>query len=240
MGCPRNRVNSTQPAKPTLFEDAAIEYLAWAKANKRSGLTDEHRLKPLRKRFAGKTLDEISAADVERFKTELAAERKPATVNRHLACLKTLFSRAVRDEKARTNPVKAVRLFRENNARVRWLTPEEETTLLPVVPEPYRSLCLAAIYTGLRLGELLGLTWDRVDYRTGILTVDRSKHGQTRRVPMNSLVVQTLRRIPRVLGDAHVFPTCMKVSHRFPVWAKAATSKASVSTTSATPSHRAS
>jgi len=205
-----------------LFEDAAREYLEWARVNKRSWRSDQDLLKRLTARFAGKTLGELSPPDVERFKADLAAERSAATVNRHLACLRHLYNLAVRDGKVTSNPMKGVRLFQENNTRVRWLTSEEETALLAVVHEPYRSFCLVAIYTGLRRSEILGLTSDRVDFKTGILTVDRSKHGEARRVPMNSLVQEVLRRVPRVLGETRVFPGCRKISHRFPAWIKAA------------------
>lgn len=216
--CPRVQ----RGPRPVLFEDAAKEYLEWARTDKRSWMTDQHWLNRLRARFAGKTLDEITPQDVERFKADLAAERAVATVNRHLACLKHLYSRAIRDGNARNNPVKAVRLFQENNARVRWLAQEDETALLAVIPEPYRRFCQVAIYTGLRKGELLDLIWERVDFKTGILTVGRSKHGDARRVPMSSLVQDVLRRVPRSLGESLVFPGCRKVSHRFPDWIKAA------------------
>lgn len=110
-------------------------------------------------------------------------------------------------------------MFQENNARVRWLTDEEQTQLFIVVLEPFVSFLRLSAYTGLRRGKLLGLTWDRVDYRSGILTVDRSKHGEARRVPMSSLVQDVLRRLPRALGEPRVFPDCGKISHPFPSWA---------------------
>jgi integrase len=204
--------------RPALFEEVAKQYEEWSKANKRSWKRDREYLGVLMRRFAGKTLVEITPQDVETLKAVLVKDRAVATVNRYLACLKHLYSRAIRDGQVRDNPVKGVRLFRENNARVRWLTPEEESKLLAMVPEPYLSFCRVATYTGLRRGELLGLTWDRVDYRTGILTVDRSKHGEARRVPMSSLVQDALRRVPRTLGEPLVFPGCRNVSHRFPGW----------------------
>jgi integrase len=157
-----------------LFEDVAKPYEEWSKANKRSWKRDREYLSLLKARFTGKTLVEITPQDVESLKTALAKDRAVATVNRYLACLKHLYSRVIRDGQARENPVKAVRLFQENKTRVRWLTPEEEGKLLALVPEPFLSFCRVATYTGLRRGELLGLTWDRVDYRAGILTVARS------------------------------------------------------------------
>ena len=208
--------------KRVRFEDAVTEYLEWAQANKRSWKTDRDWLKTLGAWFAGTTLDQITAEQVERFKAEMAKRRAVATVNRYLACLRHLFSRAVRDGKAPVNPVKAVRLFRENNARVRWLTPEEETVLFGVIPEPDWSFCMVALYTGLRKGDVLSLRRDQVDYRNGILTIERTKHGEGRRVPMNATVKAILRRVPPILGEPRFFAGCGKISHRFPTYVKKA------------------
>ena len=160
--CPRVSV----PGRPVLFADVAKQYEEWSKATKRSWKRDREYLARLKPWFAGKTLAEIKPQDVEAFKVALAKDRAVATVNRHLACLKHLFSRAIRDGQAERNPVKAVRLFQENNARVRWLTDEEQARLFAVVSEPFMSFLRLSAYTGLRRGELLGLTWDRVDYRS--------------------------------------------------------------------------
>jgi len=43
---------------------------------------------------------------------------------------------------------------------------------------------------------------------------------------MSSLVQETLRRLPHTLGEPLVFPTCRKVSARFPGWVKDAGLKA--------------
>jgi integrase len=136
----------------------------------------------------------------------MSKRRAVATVNRYLACLRHLFSRAVRDGKSLANPMKAVRLFRENNARVRWLTTEEETVLFGVIPEPDWSFRTVALYTGLRKGDVLSLSRDQVDYRNGILTIERTKHGEGRRVLLNATVKAILRRVPPVLGERRFFP----------------------------------
>ena len=119
--CPRLE----KTAKPVLFQDAAKEYQEWSEAHKKSHQTDEHWLNRLKFVFTGKTLAEITPESVERFKQSLAEERTKATVNRHLACLRHLFNRAIR-RGAHTgrNPVSVVGLFREENTRTRWLTAE--------------------------------------------------------------------------------------------------------------------
>jgi integrase len=42
-----------------------------------------------------------------------------------------------------------------------------------------------ALYTGMRQGELLGLTWDRVDGARGVVLLERTKSGRRREVPLN-------------------------------------------------------
>lgn len=59
----------------------------------------------------------------------------PATVNRDLALLKATFNRAMKSGKVDTNPVNAVKLYRENNARTRCLTDEEEPRLYGTLPD---------------------------------------------------------------------------------------------------------
>jgi integrase len=62
-----------------------------------------------------------------------------------------------------------------------------------------------AILTGLRRGELFGLQWERVDFRSRTLTIPRSKHGKARSVPLGNEAEGILRRLPRRLGSPWVF-----------------------------------
>jgi len=51
------------------------------------------------------------------------------------------------------------------------------------------------------------LRWESVDFITGIITVPRSKSGETRRVPMNDTVRELLRSLPSRLNSPWVFPS---------------------------------
>jgi integrase len=220
--CPKRA--ATAP-KPGLFDDAIEEFLGYSKANKRSYCEDKRLSTRLKAQFGGKLLDDITSGEVERWKARLKELKlAEATVNRHLALLKSIFNLAIRSRKTRENPVRNVRLFIENNARVRYLRDDEreEEKLFKVIPEPDGSLCLVALHTGMRQGELLALTRDRIDYANDVITIDRSKHGEKRQVPMNSVVRETLRRVLAVLGDPRVFPGCRDIVHRFPKYVEKA------------------
>jgi integrase len=120
---------------------------------------------------------------------------------------------AIRNRKADRNPVKEVRLQKENNKRVRWLTPEEEARLFEVLPKEWHSLVVVALHTGLRRGELLRLKWTDLNFQQRLLTVQESKAGEPRQVPMNDVVCETLREILRRLDNPYVFPGRVKGLH---------------------------
>jgi len=196
-----------------LFQEIAQDFLAYAQVHKRSAPTDGKRMKRLLEAFGNQPVASITPQQVEGFQRDLLAlGLKPSTTNRYLALLKTIFSLALRNGKAATNPVKAVKLLREHNVRIRYLTEEEEARLFAVLPERYRPLVKVALHTGLRQGELLGLTWAQVDFLAGVLTIPRSKHGETRHVPMNAVVREILwecwtARLAQANASPYVFLT---------------------------------
>ena len=143
-----------------------------------------------------RSLRSIQPADIEAYVAEREKKVAPATVNRELAFLKTVYSDAVSNGKAETNPVKRVKLFKENNARTRYLTGDEEARLFDRLPGRYDLLVRFAFNTGLRQSEQFGLLWEDVDFDNGVVTVTKSKHGEARKVPLN----QDSRHVLELLG----------------------------------------
>ncbi len=70
--------------------------------------------------------------------------------------------------------------------RDRWLTYAEEDLIVSQSPEWLKPIILVDINTGLRLSEILSLTWDDIDLDRKVLTVHKSKNGEARVIPLNS------------------------------------------------------
>ncbi len=146
--------------------------------------------------FAGKRLADISPLDIERYKRQRKeAGMSGVTINRELAFLKHLFSKAVEWGKVNENPVKKVRLYREDNARTRFLSDEEEASLLACCGPQLKPIVVTALHTGFRASELLSLTWQDVDFRRGVVSVRAgyAKNGEARSVPMNDTLTMELK-----------------------------------------------
>jgi integrase len=132
---------------------------------------------------------------------------KPATVNREIACLKTIFNKAINDGKAERNPVKGLKPLKENNERDRVLSFGEYTCLLAHCPAHLNPIIKAAYYTGMRQGEILNLTWGHVDLKKGFIRLrpEDTKSNEGRLVPLNRELVDMLQAMPRGLPGVKVF-----------------------------------
>lgn len=120
---------------------------------------------------------------------------KPATINRELALLSKAFSLAVKEwEWLKDNPVLRVSKEKENNARDRWLTREEETRLLGISPEWVKQIIIFSLNTGLRLGELTSLEWSRVNVFNKTILINITKNGEQRTVPLNKGALSVLEK----------------------------------------------
>ena len=188
------------------FEDFAQEFLTLhSKPNKKSWKSDFYNLKNIAPFFKGKNLYEITIQDIEKFKVARSRGVKPATVNRDLATLKTMFNKAVEWGKIEENPAKKVKFLREPGGRLRYLEKEEIRQLLSNSPERIRPILILAIFTGMRRGEIMGLKWHDIDIQRGIIYLLDTKNGTKREVFMNDLVKKTLIRAPKHPDSPYIF-----------------------------------
>ena len=187
------------------FEDFADEYLETHSKLKKSYYTDCKIAGLLKKFFGGKCLHEITSLDIEKFKTSRIKEVKPATVNRALAVLKSMFNKAIAWGKADSNPFKAVKLFKENNQRLRFLEREDIPKLLANCCPHLKPIVILALNTGMRKGEILGLKWHDIDFKRDTIHLHDTKSGEGRDVPLNAMAKKTLIAVPKHPGSPYIF-----------------------------------
>ncbi len=190
------------------FEDFADEYLELhSKVNNKSWQTfDLKNIIILKRFFSGRYLHEITPRLIEQFKAERAKTVMPATINRSLACLKSMYNKAIAWKRfAGPNPVREVKLYKENNQRLRFLEKEEIGRLLVHCDGFLRPLVIVALNTGMRLGELRQLKWRDVDYKREIIYLRDTKNGEAREIPMNEYVKNAFVAIPKSPDSQYVF-----------------------------------
>jgi integrase len=132
-----------------------------------------------------------------------------AAVNRPLALLRAVLRLATEEGHLREAP--RIKLPKEPEGRVRWLSPEEARRLLDACrasrnPELVDYVELS-LFTGMRQGEVLELEWTRVDRARGVieLTAEGTKGKRRRTVPLNERADAVLERRAKAGTEAYVF-----------------------------------
>ena len=133
--------------------------------------------------------------------------KKPATLNRELACMRYMFNLAIGDGKAEKNPVLGVKFEKENNERDRILSEDEFQKLLDKTPSYLKLILLTAYLTGMRKNEILKLLWDRVDLKGGFIRLrpEDTKSGDGRAIPLNKELTELFKDTIKCLHHDYVF-----------------------------------
>lgn len=192
-------------AEPLRFNAFADMYVTkYAQVVKRSWKTDkayiENSMKPF---FRNVFLADIKPLNVQEFvRARLEEGVTKTTVNRGLQILKRMFNLASDWGYASENPVTKVRLFSEKgNKKERILAADEDRALMESCPEHLRSIVITALNSGMRRGEILKLRWAAVNFDKRIVRVEETKSGEPRKVDMNAVLFEFLRR-QRILNPA--------------------------------------
>jgi integrase len=155
-----------------------------------------------------------TAEEIERYREDrLSAKKSPATVRQDLAALHDCLKWAVKLKYLHANPAKEVErpsLPVKQDDPAAYLTPEQfgdllmaDKRALRAKTQPDSPLYKFAVWTGLRITELLALEW--TDVRDGFVVVRRGKGRKQRIVPLLPQAIAALQEAPRRLKDPRVF-----------------------------------
>ena len=192
------------------FEDFADEYfkkysMVFNKSWKKS---DKVLIKTLKAFFSGYCLSEITKDVIAQFKAKRINEVSGSTINRNLACLKSIFNRAIEWGKYDgVNPVVHEKMFKEPEGRTRYLNPKELEHLIKCCESRFKPYVIVAVHTGLRLSEMLSLKWGDLDFTEGVIYVlpQHAKTDRLRGIPMTNVARVALKSIKKQSDSDYVF-----------------------------------
>lgn len=196
------------------LKDEIPVFMEWSRASKASSDRDETSLGHVDRHLGKLLLTEIDHEVVETYRRERAKETtyrggppKPATLNREVAALKTLLSRAVKRKLLIANPLVGVGTLAENNERDRIVTPDELDRILAVGPAWLRPIAWCAYLTAMRRSEIVSLTRDQVDLQTGYAHIPSAgtKSRKPKAVPLNDEMIRIIKALPRPIRSDRIF-----------------------------------
>ncbi len=141
------------------------------------------------------------------------SKRSPSTVVRYMAALSHVFTIAVKEWGwAESNPFQQVSKPKQPRGRVRFLDDDERGRLLEACknsknPSLYIAVVLS-LSTGARKMEIMGLRWKQVDLKRRVITLEETKNGERRALPLTGLALKLMKKRSKIrhLGADLVFP----------------------------------
>ena len=180
----------------------------------------------LKSAFGLKTMAEITPEILRQYVRSRKAHI--AILKQEFAVINMIFCFALNQHKIESNPCDLVSVPRKFRKGISVLRDEDIIKLKEQFSDhPYGAMILFTLYLGLRIGETIGLTWDRVDFETGKVRIcqkvdhyyDRdigrqvrrfvpyTKNKVTREPKMCSQAIELLRALQEKTGrkDGFVF-----------------------------------
>jgi len=142
-------------------------------------------LKEILNCFNSKMLNEITTNDIEKFmrylkndyRTQYNKPLQEQSIKHYYAVLRLIFGYAEKRDLIEINPMSKVNAPKVHRKPVEAFTKSEATIFFEALskcPLDFHCMYYLFITTGMRKGELLGLQWGDIDFRSGILSINRN------------------------------------------------------------------
>jgi integrase len=166
--------------------------LAWVKARPRGG-SDLRMLKQIRSLYKDRPLADVTEASM----IEALGDKTPATYNRMTTIVRASLNMAERA--AWIDRAPAIKRRKVPGKSFRWLTRAEWKKLRAELANHLRPMADFAIATGLRWGNVAGLTWEQIDMKAAKAWIGagEAKGRKAIAIPLSEAALTVLRARPR-------------------------------------------
>lgn len=175
-------------ATRTRIDDLVKLYQKDYSVNKRKSIKEANRYADLiAGYFGGLKAAQITTAQMMDYRAKRQAEGvADSTINRELSALRRMYSLGMEHEPPLVARMPKFQIVEENNVRRGFFTDDEFLALRGALPDHQKIMATIAYYTGMRLGEILSLRWDQVDFKDGQLRLDpgTTKNNEGRTIPL--------------------------------------------------------
>jgi integrase len=173
----------------------------------------ENCLNKFNSELGNKLVSDIKPVDLENLQAKRTAEGKAdSTIDQEIGAARTMINKAFDNDMVSGDIIKTFKkvkklLKRNANARKKVLTPDQFNRLLSALPFHAKGIIATAFYTGMRKGEIVNLTWDKVFLPNRVIQLEATdtKDREPRLIPICDGLYAILKGIPRAIHDNHVF-----------------------------------
>ena len=165
---------------------------------------------------AEKDVSLVTPAQVAAWRDRLAARLAAHTVNKSIKALRGAWNQAVKEGLTSSNPFKTVDLIKGRKTfetTRRAFTLDEMRRILDAASGEWRGIVLFGLYTGQRLSDITGLTWNQVDPAEGVVHFVTAKTGAVLDIPLARPLLDWIGTVkPPKAADAPLFPEANSIA----------------------------
>ena len=202
------------PEYTMTFQELTDWYFGLEKVNSLASLkTIRIYLGKFNNEFGNRAVGEIKLADLENLQEKRKREGlKPKTIDDEINYAKTVVIKAFNNDMVSGDTLKAFqrveRMLRKNsNARDRVLNSKEYAALMEHIVPHVRGIVMMGYWTGMRKGEILSLTWNKVHLNERLIKLEATdtKERKPKNIPISDELHRMLTGLVRHLHNNHVF-----------------------------------
>lgn len=209
-----NRILDIKPEAKMTFKELAKWFFKLEKVKAKAYLaTLTINLTSFNKVFGDTIVRSLKPSDLENYQAKRkAVGYSDSYVDQEIGAARTMVYKAFDDNMVSGDTIRVFKKVKkllkgDSNARDRVLSKEEFGRLMDALPFHTRAIVATSYYTGMRKGEVINLTWDKIDLKSRVIGLDAAdtKDREARRIPISESLYSILKDIPRAIHDNHVF-----------------------------------
>ena len=172
----------------------------------------DHVKNHIKPRLGAVSLQKLTAPMVQSFYNEkLSSGLSPKTIKNLHGVLHSSLKQAVQIGYLRSNPTEACKLPRIEKKELNIMSEEDLALFVKEIEgHKFENLYYVTLFTGMRQGEVMGLTWDCIDFENGVILINKQlqkekkiggkyilaplKNDKSRKITAASLVMEVLRK----------------------------------------------
>ena len=178
-----NGKDETQSPQQITLKTFAKDYLEYSSGThtKKTSKTYKTALQEFIRIEGNRCLNTIGIREIEHFLSAKKNEASAWSARSYYIALRSAFEKAVQWELIKENPFRKVKKPKPPEVLPVFFTDTDFQSMLSIIEETdFRELCIVGLLTGLRLGELLALRWQDIDFNAKVILVQNSDSFTTK------------------------------------------------------------